>query len=150
MFLPAWVSSRLCESNGIGRLRKGGSEIAAEDWVTEPEAVERWDPEICCGLMRNPEGTALELLFAGSPTRKTGGAREQSIWACVGTKSPTSKAEVLNITIFEYTLTKNTAQPRLADVTANCDNRSFTSIKWLLKIFLATSNSLKISGSGTE
>src|SRR5437667_2989995 len=107
MFLPATVSSRLFGANWIGCLRNGGSEIASEAaWDTAPEDLERLNPEACCWLKRDPEGTTLGLLFAGSPACKTGGAREQAVRPCVDTRSPANKTEVPNITIFEYTLTK--------------------------------------------
>ncbi len=107
MFLPATVSSRLFGPNWIGCLRKGGSEIATGTaWETVALALERLSPEACCGLKRDPEGAKVRPLFARSPARKTAGAEQQAVRPCIGNGSPASKAEVPNMTIFEYTLTK--------------------------------------------
>lgn len=48
VFLAAISSSRLFGVNGMGCLRKGGSEIATEGWATEPEVLALLSPEVCC------------------------------------------------------------------------------------------------------
>jgi len=109
MFLPATVRSTLFGPNWIGCLRKGGSEIATEAArETVPEGLERLSSEACCRLERRLEGATLGLSSTGSTACKTGGAREHVVRQYVGNRSPASKAEVPNITICEYKVTKNT------------------------------------------
>jgi len=107
VFLAAISSSRLFGANGMRCLRKGGSEIATDAWATVPAVLEPLSSEVCCSLMRNPEGATARPLFAGSPADRTDDDKERVVRACTGNRSPANKREVPNITIFEYALTKN-------------------------------------------
>jgi hypothetical protein len=113
MFLPATVSSRLFGPNWIGCLRKGGSEIvAASAWETVPEGWERVTLEACCRPEKGPEGVELGPSFVGSTACKADWVREHAVHPRVGHRSPANRTEVLNMTIFEYMLTKK-PQPSL-------------------------------------